>query len=338
MKILVMGGTLFAGKAIVDAAVSAGHDVTLLNRGLTNPSLRPDVEHLLGDRNVDLSALTGRSFDEVVDSSAYFPRHIHGVIDALDGRIDHYTFISSVSVYARNDVPFADETAELANVEDERDETADSSYGGFKALCEHALEERMPGKSHHVRAGIIVGPADNTGRYSYWVQRFCQGGRILLPEPRAQAVQYIDVRDLADWVIAGAENHVTGAFNVTSEPGETLEAMMNTFHTSVKFSGDPVWVDEDFLVRNEVTPFSELPMWLPPSQLPLYSGFFLRHTSKAVNAGLKIRPRMETVQAIQKWLESGQSLQTETDFSSSNQLVGLTMERESTLIRESSLG
>lgn len=335
MRILVMGGTLFAGRAIVEAAVHAGHDVTLFNRGQTNPNLRQDVENLFGDRNVDLSALRGRSFDEVVDTSAYYPRQIHSVVDALDCQIGHYTFISSLSVYAKHNEPGADESAELSQIVDNENESSSRNYGGYKALCERALDERLPGRIHHVRAGIIVGPFDNTGRFSYWVQRFCQGGQILVPEPREQAVQYIDVRDLANWVVSGAEKSVTGAYNVTSAVGETLESMMDNICSAVQCTDQPVWVAEDLLVRNKVVPFSELPMWLPPVELPQHFGFFLRDTSKAMKAGLMIRPRAETIIAIKSWLDAGHDLQTEKNFGNANHPVGLTRQRELELIRES---
>ena len=179
-----MGGTLFLGRAIADQAIAAGHTVTLFNRGMTNPTLYLDTGHILADWDSDLALLRGRAFDAVIDTSGYFPRQVAAVADALRGELGHYTFISSASAYADQSTPGADETAALATVADPAKEGLGENHGGFKALCEAALGQRLPGRVHRVRAGLIVGPNDNTGRFSYWVKRIAEGGEVWHPNRR----------------------------------------------------------------------------------------------------------------------------------------------------------
>ena len=228
LKILVVGGTLFLGRAIVEHALAAGHEVALFNRGRTNPGLFPEAKRLVGDRDGDLSALEGRRFDAVIDPSAYFPRQVTEIVDALEP-IDHYTFVSSCSVYADHSVVGADEGNELLTVEDPSVESLDSpdNYGGFKAMCEAALEAALPGRCHHVRAGLIVGPHDPTGRFTYWVERLRRGGDIVAPEPQDQPVQFIDVGDLAAWILGAADRGVTGPLNATGPRTHTMASMLD---------------------------------------------------------------------------------------------------------------
>jgi 2'-hydroxyisoflavone reductase len=321
MKFLVMGGTLFLGRAIVEVALNAGHQITVFNRGQTNPDLFPEIEHLIGDRNSDLRALSGRSFDALIDTSAYFPRQVASVVDALAGQIEHYSFVSSMSVYAQSDEPNADESAGLGTVTDPKDEHSDENYGGFKALCEHALDSALPGRAHHVRAGLIVGPHDNTGRFSYWVQRFVSGGDVLAPQPPDQPIQLIDVRDLAEWTVHAATTGVTGPINASGAPGtHTMASMLATIQTSTASQATVHWVDEDFLMQRKVRPWSDLPLWLPPRSLPTHAGFMARDTSKAVRLGLTIRPLADTISAtIDAGIVGG---------------GGLSSERESELLQE----
>lgn len=339
MKCLMMGGTLFLGRAIVDAALDAGHDVTLFNRGRTNPGIYPDLELLVGDRDADLSSLQGRAFDAVFDTSGYFPRQVRSLVDALDD-VGHYTFVSSASAYADHSVPGADETAQTDTVDDPSVETLGPNYGGFKALCEAALDEMIPGQAHHVRAGLIVGPHDNTGRFSYWVERIATGGAVLAPEPRSQPVQFIDVRDIARWIIHAAETDVTGAVNAIGNPGElTMESMLTTIadtvHSSPSATAETTelaWVDETFLVEQEVSPWQDLPLWLPPTTLPDHVGFMSRDNSKARRLGLELRPLSDTVGATLEWLQSPDHRIPGKDFGNDVPPAGLTAERERALL------
>src|SRR5512146_3307094 len=183
MRILVLGGTQFLGRHTVDAALARGHEVTTFNRGRTRPELFPDVEKLRGDRDGDLGALRGRDFDAVVDTSGYVPRVVRETIDAL-GNYSHYTFVSSISVYADVSTPPTEEWRE--------------AYGELKADCEDVVRERCP-NAFIPRPGLIVGPWDPTGRFTYWPVRVAEGGDVVAPEPRDGPVQVIDARDLAEW-------------------------------------------------------------------------------------------------------------------------------------------
>lgn len=299
MRLLILGGTVFLGRAVVDAAEAASADVTLLNRGQTNPGLYPNIENLVADRNEDLRCLRGRSFDAVVDTSGYFPHQVRNVVEALEGNIGHYTFVSSVDVYADHSVSSADETGDLATVDDD-------DYGGSKALCEATLDECLPGRSHHVRAGIIVGPHDQTSRLTYWVKRITEGGEVLAPGPRDQPIQVIDARDLARWMLHAIDQHITGPINATATPGSmTLETVLNDINTTTGSHTELTWVDEDFLVENDVKPWSDLPLWLPPETVPSHAGYLQRSNGKAIELGLELRPLADTIAAINAGLRIG---------------------------------
>src|SRR3954469_10426948 len=206
MRILVLGGTQFVGRHTVDVALERGHDVTLFNRGQTRPELFPDLEKLHGDRDGDLSALAGRAFDAVVDTSGYVPRIVEQTIDAL-GDVGHYTFVSSISVYADVSTP-PTESSPLAELKEPTEEWREA-YGELKVLCEQVVRERFP-HAFVPRPGLIVGPWDPTGRFTYWPTRLAAGGRVLAPLPRDAEAQLIDVRDLAGWIVRAAEDSLAG--------------------------------------------------------------------------------------------------------------------------------
>lgn len=332
VNVLVLGGTLFLGRAIVDRALADGHDVTLFNRGRTNPGLFGGVENLVGDRDGDLNQLQGRKFDAVIDTSGYFPRQVQAVIDALGDDIAHYTFVSSIDVYADHSVPGSDETAELEAVRDCDDEGADDDYGGFKALSEATLDAALPGRVHHVRAGLIVGPHDDSGRFTYWVRRIASGGAVLAPEPRDQPVQFVDVRDLARWILKAATNHVTGAMNATANPGSmTMQSVLNAINIHTGSRSVLTWVGEEFLVSSNVKPWKQLPLWLPPASFPSHAGYARRDNSLAIEHGLELRPLSDTIQAVRDELEtrpSGMPGDTVDSVGS----AGLTLVEESALL------
>lgn len=334
MKVLVLGGTLFLGREIVNRALTDGHAVTLFNRGRTNPNLFHEVENLIGDRNGDLAQLRDRRFDAVVDTSGYFPRQVQSVIDALDQNIAHYTFVSSTDVYAVHSVPGSDETAELAAVTDLDDEGSVDNYGGFKALSEATLDAALPDRVHHVRAGLIVGPHDDSGRFSYWVRRIHAGGDVLAPEPRDQPVQFIDVRDLARWILHAATEHVTGAMNATASPGSmTMESVLNAINTRTGNRANLTWVGEEFLVSRGVKPWNQLPLWLPPASFPSHAGYVTRDNSRAIAHGLELRPLTDTIRAVQEDLET-RSLPGKGEISAGLDAAGLTMVEESELLSQ----
>jgi len=332
MRVLVLGGTLFLGRAIVDCALAAGDNVTLFNRGRTNPGLFAEVEHLVGDRDGDLTQLRGRTFDAVIDTSGYFPRQVQTVVDALERNVGHYTFVSSTDVYADHSVPGADETAELAVVTDPADEASGENYGGFKALCEAALDTALPGSVHHVRAGLIVGPHDDSGRFTYWVRRIAAGGAVLAPEPRDQPVQFIDFRDLARWILHAANERVSGAFNANASPGSmTMESVLRDINTHTGEQAEFTWVGEDFLVNQGVKPWKQLPLWVPPRSFPSHAGWESRANTRATDRGLELRPLAETIEAIKEDLENRTS-SASADAAKSGTGPGLTLDRESDLL------
>lgn len=335
MRILVMGGTLFAGRAVVEAALEAGNDVTTFNRGRTNPTLfAGDVEKLIGDRNGDLERLVGRSFDVVVDTSAYVPRQVRSVVEALDGQIGHYSFVSSCSVYADHGRIGADETDPIAEVPEgvdvDDDTLVEANYGAFKARCEQVLDEVMPGRSHHARAGLIIGPHDDVGRFGYWLSRLAAGGDVLAPDPPDNPLQLIDVRDLASWLLVAAESGVTGPVNALGDPGALTMASFLAEVAAITNSGERlVWVDQAFLAAEEVQPWSDLPFWLPPETMPTHVGFLQRSNERAKSGGLELRPLAASISETLEWMASSDAAQQEKPHLGS---VGLTDDRQQALL------
>ncbi len=299
MRILVLGGTLFLGRHLVEAGLERGHDVTLFNRGRTGPDLFPEVEKLRGDRDAgDLEALRGRRWDAVVDTSARVPRWVRDGAGLLAGAAEHYTFVSSISVYADTSSPGTDEAAPVHTLADEavEDITSAEVYGALKVLCERASEEAMPGRVLSVRAGLIVGPYDPTGRFTYWVHRIARGGDVLAPEPRDQAVQLVHGRDLADWMIDMAERRETGVFNATGpERPLTMEGLLQAIREASGSDARLSWADERFLVESGVEEWSDLPLWLAPGANPESASFMAVDVRKALAAGLRLRPLAATI-------------------------------------------
>jgi 2'-hydroxyisoflavone reductase len=304
MRILILGGTQFLGRHTVDAALARGHDVTLFNRGQTRPELFPNVEKLRGDRDGDLTAISGRAFDAVVDTSGYVPRVVRETIDAL-GSVGHYTFVSSVSVYASLATPptEASAVAELAEPTEEWRE----AYGELKADCEDVVRERFP-EAFIPRPGLIVGPWDPTGRFTYWPARLAEGGRVLAPAPRDAPAQVIDVRDLARWIVLAAETGLAGTFNAVDRP-TTRAALVETCRRAASDDGmstdaEVVWVEPDFLLEQAVGEWMELPLWLHASE---YAGMLSIDPARAFAAGLQTRPLAETAADTLAWVRSGEA-------------------------------
>jgi 2'-hydroxyisoflavone reductase len=299
MRVLVLGGTVFVGRHIVAEALARGHDVTLFNRGRTHPGLFEGVEELRGDRERgDLAALAGRSWDAVVDTSGYVPRVVKASAELLAGSAAHYTLISTGSVYADYSRPEIGEDSPVATVDDETTEDVGRHYGALKALCERAADDALPGRVLSVRSGIVVGPHDPTGRFTYWVHRIARGGEVLAPEPREQRIQVIDARDLAAWILDAAERGLAGVFNVAGpetplKMGRLLEEIRAATGSEARF----VWVDEDLLLADGVEPGRDLPLWVAPGANPDTAYFFGLDIASALAAGLRHRPLAETVAA-----------------------------------------
>ena len=297
MRVLILGGTLFLGRHLVETALARGDEVTILNRGLTGPKLYPEVEHLRADRSRDLPPVSGRRWDAVVDTSARIPRWVRAVGEALADSVGHYTLLSSASVYAEPIARGTDESAPVIELADESvEEVTGETYGGLKVLCERAAVGAFPGRSLAVRAGLIVGPYDPTGRFSYWVHRIARGGDVLAPEPRDQPVQFVDGRDLAAWILETAETGRTGTLNATG-PAEplTLERLLEEIASETASDARLVWASEDFLSEHGVELWSDLPLWLAPASHPELDGFLAMDVSRALATGLRFRPLRATI-------------------------------------------
>jgi 2'-hydroxyisoflavone reductase len=214
--LLVLGGTSFLGPRVVEAAKARGYTVTLFNRGKTNPGMFPDLEQIHGDRNVSLAPLEGRTWDLVVDTSAYYPRQVRMSAGLLKNASKAYVLVSSISVYTDTSKPRLDEGSPVGKIPDETiEKITEGSYGPLKALCEQAAEKEMPGRVLNVRPGLIVGPGDPTDRFTYWPVRVARGGEVLAPGRPSDPVQFIDVRDLGEWIVHATTAGTRGVFNAT---------------------------------------------------------------------------------------------------------------------------
>jgi len=305
MNILILGGKRFLGIALVEAALKAGHTPTLFNRGLTNPEMFPLVENLIGDRDGDLKALKGKNWDAVVDTSGFIPRIVNQSASFLSDKCDLYVFISSLSVYQDFKTPDITEDYPLAQLEDPSDEdyTGDS-YGPLKALCEYEIQQNFDGKVLVLRPGLIVGPNDPTDRFTYWPWRVSLGGKVLAPAPPSSNLQFIDVRDLAEFIVRMVEKQSEGVYNVTGpKKPVTMGSLLVSSREASLSDASFVWADETFLLREGVTPWVDLPLWIPSSDAN-FTGFYNINNNKAVKAGLSFRPLSQTVSDTLTWLKT----------------------------------
>ena len=293
MRVLLLGGPRFLGRAVIDAALARGHQLTLFNRGRSNAELYPDVERVSGDRDGGLDGLRGRSFDAVVDTSGYLPRVVGESARLLAPSVDHYVFVSSVSVYA-SFAEVVDESSRLAELTEPGSEDVERDYGALKALCEAEVEAALPGRSTAVRAGLIVGPHDPTGRFTYWPHRVARGGDVLVPGPAWRPVQLVDVRDLAAWIVLAAEERISGPFNVTGPT--TMGAVVDAARRVAGSSARAVEVDDAFLAEHEVGEWMELPLWVD-TRNEEWRHFLEVDVSRAKAAGLAFRALDDTVAA-----------------------------------------
>ncbi len=339
MKLLIIGGTRFIGRHLVAAALAHNHEVTLFNRGNLSSAVA-GVETIHGNRNSDLMKLQGRRWDAVIDTCGYLPGSVRASAEALSGCVDHYVFISSLSVYADVSTPGIDETAAVATLTEEqlgKAEAIDSSgqvsaptygemYGGLKALCEQTLEEILPGRVLAIRPGLIVGSHDYTDRFTYWVVRVASGGEVLAPGRPERYVQLIDVRDLAGWIVRMLERRETGIFNATGPPGElTMKRLLEECKAVSGSAASLTWVSESFLDREKVAAWSEMPLWLPEDN-PKLKGFMFVNCDKAINSGLVFRPLSETIQDTLSWREK--------NFPNEELKAGLGSDKEQNLLRQ----
>ncbi len=317
MRLLVLGGTRFLGRHVVDAALAGGHDVTVFTRGRVAPPWGPRVAHRAGNRDPavapGLAALERGEWDAVIDTSGYVPRCVRASAQALAGRVCHYVFVSSLSAYAEPTPPGLTEAAPLAALADPATEDVMAHYGALKAACEREVSAVF-GAAHAalVRPGLIVGPHDATDRFGYWVARFLApellGGRdeaIVVPAPRERRVQFVDARDLASFMVALCERRVAGAFNACSEPGHwTMGMLVAALGECAARRGRapaPVWVDDAALLAAGVAPWVGLPLWIPASDESA-AGFFEFDCRRAQGEGLVVRPLAATIDDTAAWL------------------------------------
>ena len=300
MKLLVTGGTRFVGRHIVQAALDAGHEAVLFNRGQTNPELFPETEKIHGDR-AEIELLEGRCFDAVIDVAGYLPRLVASSARVLRPTVDRYVFISSVSVYADFSRFELDEEAPVEQVPDPSSEDVANYYGVLKALCEQEVHKVFGSSQISIRPGLVVGPYDHTNRFTYWVKRVARGGRILAPAPPDRPVQFIDVRDLARWTMTMTASDRAGVFNVVSEP-LPFEAFLHECAAAAGTELDVEWVDPEFLVEQGVAPWEEIPLWMPPDGTT--DGLMSVSSAKAVAAGLTFMPVHETIADTLEWARS----------------------------------
>ena len=308
LKILVLGGTGLIGPPMVEFAVARGHEVTLFNRGRTNSHLFPGLEKLHGDRNGDLASIeaeiaAGRRWDAVIDNPASIPRWVTASAGLLADHADLYLYTSSRSAYADHSIVGADEDAPLGEIsaEDEaavgepKDITGDN-FGPLKARCEAEARKAFSDRTIVVRPGLIVGRGDRSDRFTYWPVRVHRGGEVMAPGTPDDPVQFIDVRDLAEWYVRLVENRAVGTYNgVGPRSPMTMAGLLHGIRATVDNEISFTWVPADFLAEHEVQPWSEMTVWVPPEGE--YRGFATGSIQRALATGLDFRPLADTVRA-----------------------------------------
>jgi 2'-hydroxyisoflavone reductase len=339
MKILVLGGSRFLGRTFVEAAQVKGHELTIFNRGTQNDGLK-DVETIIGDRFGDLHELKNRYWDAVLDTSGFIPSTVQKTTELLADRVNHYTFISSISVYKdwipvnlKENYPVLEMSIEKANLlsKDAKGPLYEY-YGHFKALCEQIAEKNMPGRVLNVRAGQLIGPNDYTDRIPYWIHRIAQAGKVLAPGKPDRLVQVIDNKDLSNWILKMMSKNSVGTFNATG-PDYTL-TMKGFLDACIKVTGSTAeleWVPEKFLLEQKVAPWTELPLWVPedaplsPELEKPWKGTFTINIDKAVDSGLSFRPLEESLVEIYDW-------QKHRELTDAEWKSGISAEREKELL------
>jgi nucleoside-diphosphate-sugar epimerase len=331
LRILILGGTGFTGPYQVRYALSRGHKVTTFNRGKTHPGELPnEVEQLVGDRNGKLDALKDRKWDVAIDNPTTLPAWVRDAAQVLKGNVERYVFVSTISVYADTSKG-VDETAPLAKYDgsDPLKETLEAmkasgykTYGPLKALSEQEAEKWFPGKTLIVRPGLIVGPRDETDRFTYWPVRIDRGGEVLAPGTPNDPVQLIDARDLAEWTIRMVENRETGIYNATgpAKPlgiGEMLDQIKGALDSKAKFT----WAPADFLKAQKIEAWSDMPVWTGDE-----SGMARTSISRALAKGLTFRPLADTARDTLAWFKS------QSQDRQSHLKAGLTPEREAEVL------
>lgn len=310
LSLLILGGTRFLGPAVVEAAQARGHKLTLFNRGKTNPGLFPEIEKLRGDRDPDkdegLRALEGRSWDVVIDDSGYYPRMVRASAQRLAAHIGQYIFVSSISAYRDTKTVGVAESYPVATMADPKLESMGTNYenyGALKALCEQETRTALGPRATIVRPGYIVGPGDHTDRFTYWPVRAARGGEMLAPGAASDPVQIIDVRDLGEWLVLLAERKVFGTFNAcgpakTLTIGEMLAACVALAEKKPRLT----WIPTRFLSERGEAGEGSIPIWAPSEGDT--RGVHTVSNARAIKAGLRFRPLLETTRDTRLWFET----------------------------------
>ena len=331
LRILILGGTGFIGPHQVRYALSRGHTITVFNRGRREQDWPGPVEELLGDRDTGyLKSLQGRHWDVCIDNPSTLPSWVRDAGLALHDRVKQYLFISTISAYAGNETADADETAPLAKYtgQDAMAETQETLrahmaelYGPLKAVSEHEAQKHFPGKTTIVRPGLIVGPGDESDRFTYWPLRLSRGGEVLAPGDGSDPIQLIDVRDLAEWTIRLAESHTLGVFNAIG-PAQptTMREMLATIASSLQVKPTITWASTQFLQTQHIEAWSDMPVWVPAQGDS--AGFAKRSIERALKAGLTFRPLATTSVDTLAWFRQ------QPDARQAKLKAGLTPERE----------
>jgi len=313
LRILILGGTGFTGPYQVRYALARGHQLTLFNRGREKKQWPAPVEELVGDRNTsDLKALGGREWDVCIDNPTTLPFWVRDAGQALKGKVKQYVFVSTISVYADDAKPGQDETAPLAAYkgQDPMKETIETLrkdieglYGPLKALSEREAEKWFPGMTTIIRPGLIVGPGDESDRFTYWPVRLDRGGEVLAPGDGSDPVQFIDARDLAEWTIRMAESRTLGTFNATGPAAKmTMKGMLEGIRGAVGSKAELAWVKTSFLDQQKVSMWSDMPVWVPAAGET--EGGSQRRNQKAIGAGLSFRPLDLTARDTLAWFRT----------------------------------
>ena len=322
LRILILGGTGFVGPNQVRSALARGHEVTLFNRGITNPDLFPDLETLIGDRDGDLAALEGRTWDVVVDNSANLPRWVRLSTDVLRGSVGKYLFVSSTGVYFPSLTTDIREGAPVDTIDDLETEVVNGrTFGALKALAEEEARTTFPETHLVLRPPYIIGPGDPTDRYTYWPVRLARGGEVLAPGSPDDPMQHVDVRDLAAFMIRAVEDDFTGTYNVTG-PREplTMGGLLERTRSAVGSDATLTWVNAGFLQEHGL---SALTYWTEPAGD--YLGMMQVNGDKAFDAGFAMRPLEETARDTLEWFNAQDAERQELRS-------GLTPEREAQLL------
>jgi 2'-hydroxyisoflavone reductase len=326
LRILVLGGTGFVGPGIVTAARARGHVLTLFNRGKTNPGLFPGVETILGDRRTDIDRLKGREWDAVIDTWVMLPKSVRAITELLRDHIGHYLFVSTISVYKLGREPIDENSPTMPPVdEDPAGEFTPARYGGWKAMCERAAEERMPGRTTAVRSGVIVGPGDPSDRFIYWPLRLARGGEVLAPGTPQDRLQFIDVRDLGAWIVSVVEQRVMGTYNVVGPRDPSLGAVLAAVKAGVKSDARLEWVEQKWLESHEAGGWKDFPLVVLADDEQ--SGFGHVSAARALARGLTFRDPTLTARDALAWWNA------QTEERRAQKRMGMSPEREEELLR-----